>query len=61
MNRIDAKEAMVDGKKITHRFFDPEEFLYMKGFDVFDETGRLFNEGWEMRKGNLWETDWSIK
>lgn len=66
MNRQEAIDAMVEGKKITHRSFTNDEYLEMDkaSAKIFDEDGccwgGLYSEGMEMRKGGVWETNWSI-
>ena len=59
---------MYQGKKATHRFFSDEEFIYMKGHDIYTEEGynmgTVFEEFWQMRGGpegdDSWATGWSI-
>ena len=54
--------------KITHQYFSPDEYIYMKNGYIYDEndyqlTGNHFNDGidfWTDRTGPEWEEGWSI-
>lgn len=61
MNKEEAYKSMEQGNKITHWLFSDEEFFYMDGDDnIRDENKYYLDEGWEIRKGDNWETGWSI-
>lgn len=57
-------------KRVTHRLFDPSEYLYAaEDGNIYDENGYLFEDwdtgsfahnGLRMRTGGPWETDWEI-
>lgn len=57
-------------KRVTHRLFDPDEYLYAaEDGNIYDENGYLFEDwdegsfahnGLRMRTGGPWETDWEI-
>lgn len=67
MTKNEAYVAMEQGKKITHEFFDDNEFLYMKNGTIYMENGCRFNnredgyDGWEDRNSESFQTNWSIK
>lgn len=57
--------------KITHEYFSPDEYIYSKeNGEVYTEEGYLFEDwysneftghnGIRMRKGDDWETGWSL-
>jgi len=61
MNKEQAIEAMRKGKKITHRFFMPKEYIYMEGECVIGEDGISHGEFfWFHRKNEMWSRDWRI-
>ena len=64
MTRDEAKQALIEGKHVTHDYYTPEEYLFL------NEKGRLetedgcihgtfLDEFWT--KYQIWETGWSIK
>jgi len=68
MTRDEALQAMIDGEKVTHRFFTSDEYIYMIAQDIYMEddvcVGTTTQHFWVERGGRLggeaWETDWSI-
>jgi transcription initiation factor TFIIIB Brf1 subunit/transcription initiation factor TFIIB len=61
MTRDEAYQAMREGKKVIHKYFDDHEYLCMKCGVILSEEGYNFEEGWKIRKGGFWETDWFVK
>jgi len=63
MTKAEALEALEDGKKITHRLFDPDEWMTMDfGLIVFEDgvnctEKEFFNR---FRQGAQWEDGYSI-
>ena len=60
---------MYQGKKVTHSLFTDEEFIYMKGHDIYTEEGynmgTVYGEFWQTRAGpagdpDAWATGWSL-
>jgi len=68
MTRDEALQAMIDGEKVTHRFFSDDEFIFMKGQNIFTEDGvncgASYQEFWVDKGGRLgteaWLSDWEI-
>ena len=64
MTKDEAIKAMKEGRKVTHSYFSPGEFIEMRGTSIFDENGynmRGINfDFWTDRKGSGWEQDWEI-
>jgi len=58
MTRLEALEAMKQGHK-THRYFAPDEYLYMVDDNIKSEEGYNFNDWFE---NGLWwkENGWSV-
>lgn len=63
MTRDEAIKAMREGKKVTHMYFDPNEWV------TETSTGRYqFEDGvicspfefWRYRIGKEWENDWKL-
>lgn len=54
------------GRKVTHRLFDPGEYIWSNGFVVYTEEGYMFddlhyiNNGLKIRKDGLWSDGWSV-
>jgi len=63
MTKIEAIQAMGEGKKVCHRFFGSDEWLTMTsgGLYVF-EDGCEINEGlfWLYRIDAKWNDGWSV-
>lgn len=71
-----SREAAIDvlenkpNQKITHKFFDSNEYIYSKDGVVYDEQGYLFedwvsdgtgkHDGIRARVGGAWEDGWSL-
>lgn len=59
-----ALKALKEGYKVTHRYFTPEEYIYMKDGDIFTEEG--YNAGdeycefWTSKNTVEWQTGWEI-
>ncbi len=62
MSKDEAIQAMKEGKKVTHRFFTPTEFITMRSGHIVDELGYHLNakQFWSFREHESFETDWSI-
>ncbi len=63
MTKEDALIAMQNGKKVTHRYFTDNEYMYMENDMIFSEDGvhHKWSEFWDLRSSEDWETDWEIK
>jgi protein involved in sex pheromone biosynthesis len=62
LTKSEAIEALSQGKKVTHRYFTPDEFIYEEGNYYVDENGyrvkpELF---WFDRRSEAFETGWSL-
>jgi len=65
MTRAEALQAMIDGHKVTHEYFTDDEFIYMKGQNIWSEDGYNFGtvyaEFWQTKSDNPCFGDgWSI-
>jgi len=60
MTKHEAIAAMLNGSKITHKYFLPEEFIYMESGRIHDETGQILWRFWDNRMIEDWNQDWSI-
>lgn len=68
MDKQQAIEAMLKGKKVTHRYFDPNEWVRMTdGHTVETEDGVSYSAAlfWSIReydKSSIenWGKDWSL-
>jgi len=71
MTKQEAIKAMSDGMKVTHKYFDKDEYVRMRQYssvpktdpsiywlsDNHQVTATMF---WNDRSGEHWEKDWSI-
>lgn len=65
MTRDEAKEAIESGKKISHRYFTPEEYVMLSsdGSGRYEtEEGYIINPGlfWIDRRSDAFQIDWEI-
>jgi hypothetical protein len=71
MNKAEAIEAMKKGLKVTHRYFDKNEYARMRQYGsrmiidpsiYFLSDEHQVTEGmfWYDRQGEEWENGWSI-
>jgi len=68
MTRDEALQAMIDGEKVSHRFFSSDEYIYMVAQNIFTEEGYdcgTVNQAFWISRGgrsgdDAWLTDWSI-
>lgn len=62
LTRAEAIQAMKEGKKVSHRYFTPDEFIYMEGDTIHTEDGAQCSskEFWSIRSNVMWEIDWNI-
>lgn len=51
MTREEARQAMIDGKKVRHFNFTRREFLFVEGSRVMTEDGYFFGDVFD-------KTDW---
>lgn len=63
MTKQEAIQAMKSGKKVTHRYFTPDEYLFMNienEYTFEDGVSCSAQEFWKNRTAEYWETDWEI-
>lgn len=52
---------MLKGRKVAHRFFTSEEYIFMKNGIIFSEDGVCQGSTfWCGRNSEEWQTDWRI-
>lgn len=64
MTRLEAIEAMKNGQKVTHRFFDTHEWIAMTAYGTIlteEDFRHNADEFWSYRTAPYWQTDWEIK
>ena len=58
MTREEARQAMIDGKKVNHRNFTRDEYLYMDASKIMTEDGFFYGDLFELHD---WMSDgWSV-
>lgn len=67
MTKLEALEAMKEGKKVSHIYFTSDEYLYIDKEGIMrDESGCNWSHysndynPWNDRSGGNWEKDWYI-
>jgi hypothetical protein len=63
MSKDEAIEAMINGAKVTHQHFSPDEWITMEGnLTIITEEGYSCDsdEFWRYREGAGFDEDWSI-
>ena len=61
MTKQEAYNKMLEGYCVSHKDFGSDEFLFMdESYIIRDETGEEFEESWDVRTGDSWETNWFI-
>ena len=60
MTKEEAYIAMKAGNKITHMYFSPDEYLYIKHGVMYSEEGYNFEKGWKDRSEECFKNDWRI-
>ncbi len=60
MTKQEAIEAMKGGKKVTHRYFLPHEWITQSGMTITNSDGykQYDTEFWLYHQAESWETDW---
>lgn len=62
LTKVQAIEAMKQGKKLKHRFFTEGEYITMDNNKINTEDGYLCTaqEFWAVRFSEAWHTGWYI-
>lgn len=62
MTKEEALLALKDGEKLSHRYFDPHEWVREEdGVYIFEDGCRCEPvDFWAFRDGNSWNYDWRI-
>ena len=62
LTKEDAKQAMREGKKVTHKYFSPGEWATMENGMVILEDGVRCSsqEFWHWRQQSFFDNDWSL-
>lgn len=61
MTKHEAIQQLKKGKKLTHRFFDADEYIHLIDDEIHDENGININKDfWKYRTSKSWLNDWEI-
>jgi hypothetical protein len=65
MTRLEAKSALKTGKKITHKYFNNEEWVRFNPefpYSLIDQDGLILNwdEFWYYRQDPIFDEGWEI-
>jgi hypothetical protein len=62
MNKVEAIQAMKEGKKVTYKYFSPNEWMTMKDGMVVLEDGVKCppEEFWRYRTNFWWDNGYSL-
>lgn len=58
MTREEARQAMIDGKKVRHFNFTSDEYLVMSGSSIMTEDGYFFGDIFDST--DWMESGWSV-
>lgn len=62
LTRDEAKEALSNGRKLTHSYFTDVEWVILMGDLILFEDGQTqsYEEFWEFKKDKTWDSGWNI-
>lgn len=63
MSKEDAIQELISGRKLTHAYFSPNEWMKRNNsieYEFEDGVKVEPNDFWELRTGNGWEKDWEL-
>lgn len=62
MNKQEILTPLAEGKKVTHRYFDPGEYVYLLDGKMHLEDGNSIDPEtfWKDREGDHWDKDWEV-
>lgn len=62
MTKTEAIQATKEGKKVTHRYFSNDEYLYRDNSGILrtEEGYPVKPEFWSYRTDASWDSDWSV-
>jgi hypothetical protein len=62
MTKDQAIEAMNAGYRVTHRWFSPDEYIFIRNGILYDENDNYMHlpDFWDVRSTPDWQIDWSI-
>lgn len=62
MTRPEAIKAMREGKKVTHKYFSPEEWATLDNGEILLEDGVRCSpsEFWKYRRDPMFDDGWSL-
>lgn len=62
MTKEEAIQAMREGKKVTHQFFSPDEWMTMREGQIVLEDGVVCSPGdfWIYRRGSEWDDGYEL-
>ena len=63
MTKLEAIKAMKAGAKVTHRYFEPKEWITMEGnLTIVTQEGYAISttEFWILRNKPQWDLGWEI-
>lgn len=62
MSRTEAIKVMREGKKVTHKYFSPEEWATQDNGQILLEDGVRCSpaEFWKYRQSPIFDNDWEI-
>jgi hypothetical protein len=61
MSKTEMFAMLLSGFKMTHDYFQNNEYLYMEDGVIKTEDGyEITPEFWNFRKSKVWDTNWKI-
>lgn len=60
MTKQEAIRALEEGKKLRHRYFTDDEYIFQKDRHIFSEDGVRHDQFWELHSDAAYYSDWEI-
>lgn len=64
MTRAEAYQAMIDGEKVTHKYFGDNEYVFMIAQCIYTEDncgmGTIHDDFWRLRQAESFNDGWEI-
>ena len=60
LTKAEAYAAMQEGKRISHIYFTPNEYIHIQYNLMYTEDGYSFDDEWQRRTQPEWQSGWFV-